>query len=100
MVLGGMGLQSTATAIIAFAPNAYVAAPAMFLAGAAWITTANTLSVSAQLALPDWVRARGMSIFQMAIMGASALGAAVWGQIATVTSVPTSMLIAASRSAN
>jgi len=52
--------------------------------------------VSAQLALPDWVRARGMSIFQMAIMGASALGAAVWGQIATVTSVPTSMLIAAS----
>ena len=96
MVLGGMGLQSTATAIIAFAPNAYVAAPAMFLAGAAWITTANTLSVSAQLALPDWVRARGMSIFQMAIMGASALGAAVWGQIATVTSVPTSMLIAAS----
>ncbi|MDI1240171.1 MAG: MFS transporter [Polaromonas sp.] len=96
MVLGGMGLQSAATAVIAFAPNAYVAAPAMFLAGAAWITTANTLSVSAQLALPDWVRARGMSIFQMAIMGASALGAAVWGQIATVTSVPTSMLIAAS----
>lgn len=96
LVLGGMGLQSAATAIIAFAPNAYVAAPAMFLAGAAWITTANTLSVSAQLALPDWVRARGMSIFQMAIMGASALGAAVWGQIATVTSVPTSMLIAAS----
>ncbi|MDP2451168.1 MAG: MFS transporter [Polaromonas sp.] len=96
MVLGGMGLQSAATAIIAFAPNAYVAAPAMFLAGAAWITTANTLSVSAQLALPDWVRARGMSMFQMAIMGASALGAAVWGQIATVTSVPTSMLIAAS----
>jgi len=96
LVLGGMGLQSASTAIIAFAPNAYVAAPAMFLAGAAWITTANTLSVSAQLALPDWVRARGMSIFQMAIMGASALGAAVWGQIATVTSVPTSMLIAAS----
>lgn len=96
LVFGGMVLQSVATAVVAFAPNAYVAAPAMFLGGAAWITTANTLSVSAQLALPDWVRARGMSIFQMAIMGASALGAAVWGQIATVTNVPTSMLIAAS----
>jgi len=96
LVFGGMVLQSVATAVVAFAPNAYVAAPAMFLGGAAWITTANTLSVSAQLALPDWVRARGMSIFQMAIMGASALGAAVWGQIATVSSVPTSMLIAAS----
>ena len=95
LVLGGMLLQSAATAAVAFAPNVYIASPAMFVAGAAWITTANALSVAAQLALPDWVRARGMSIFQMAIMGASALGAAVWGQVATVTSVPTSMLIAA-----
>ena len=29
------------------------------------------------MALPNWVRARGMSIFQMSIMGATALGAAV-----------------------
>ncbi|HYW58637.1 MAG TPA: MFS transporter [Polaromonas sp.] len=95
LVLGGMLLQSLATAVVALIPNVYVAALAMMLAGAAWITTANTLSVSAQLALPDWVRARGMSIVQMAIMGASALGAAVWGQVATLSSVPTSMLIAA-----
>ncbi len=95
LVLGGMVLQAAATVAVALAPNVYVASPAMFLAGAAWITTANILSVSAQLALPDWVRARGMSIFQMAIMGASASGAAVWGQVATVTSVPTSMLLAA-----
>lgn len=96
LVLCGMVLQSAATAVVAFAPNVYIASPAMFLAGMAWITAANSLSVSAQLALPDWVRARGMSMFQMAIMGASALGAAVWGQIATVTSVPASMLTAAS----
>ena len=38
----------------------------------AWITVANSLTVSAQMALPDWVRARGMSIYQMALMGASA----------------------------
>jgi len=95
LVLGGVLLQSVATALVAVAPNVYVAAPAMALAGAAWLATANTLSVSAQVALPDWVRARGMSIFQMAIMGASASGAAVWGQVATVSSVPTAMLIAA-----
>jgi quinol monooxygenase YgiN len=44
--------------------------------------------VSAQTSLPDWVRARGMSMYQMAIMGASASGAAVWGQVATWASVP------------
>jgi quinol monooxygenase YgiN/branched-subunit amino acid transport protein len=66
----------------------------MFFAGVAWITTANTLTVSAQLALPDWVRARGMSMYQMAIMGGSALGAALWGQVATLTTVQTSLVVA------
>ena len=94
LVLYGAGLQTLATVAVAISPNIYWAASAMFFAGMAWIATANSLSVSAQLALPDWVRARGMSIYQMAIMGASALGAAFWGQIATVTSVQTSLLIA------
>ena len=95
LVLRGTWLQAAATAALAFAPNVYVAVPAMVLGGMAWITTANSLSVSAQLALPNWVRARGMSIYQMAIMGATALGAAVWGQVATLTSVRTSLALAA-----
>lgn len=74
-MLGGVLLQSGATALVALSSSIYIAAPAMALASAAWLTTANTLSVSAQVALPDWVQARGMSIFQMAIMGASAAGA-------------------------
>jgi len=95
LVLRATLLQSASTAVMAFAPNVYVAVPAMLLSGMAWITCANSLSVSAQLSLPDWVRARGMSTFQMAIMGASALGAALWGQIATLTSVSTGLQVAA-----
>jgi MFS family permease/quinol monooxygenase YgiN len=95
LVLRATLLQSASTAVMAFAPNVYVAVPAMVLNGMAWITCANSLSVSAQLALPDWVRARGMSMYQMAIMGASAAGAAIWGHAATLTSVPTGLLMAA-----
>ena len=95
LVRRGSLLQAAAMAVTAIAPNVYVAVPAMVLAGMAWITTANSLSVSAQLALPNWVRARGMSIVQMAIMGAIALGAALWGQVATVSSVPLSLALAA-----
>lgn len=94
LVLRGTALQSAATAVMAFAPNAWVAVPAMFFGGMAWITVANSLSVSAQLALPDWVRARGMSTYQMAIMGASAIGAALWGQVATVTDLQVSLVVA------
>jgi MFS family permease len=95
LVLCGAAVQSAAMLVIAFTPYIWVAVPAMLCAGAAWITTANTLSVSAQMGLPNWVRARGMSMFQMCIMGASAIGAAVWGQVATVGSVPMSLIAAA-----
>lgn len=95
LVLRATMLQSAATIVVAFAPNTYVAVLAMVLNGAAWIACANSLSVSAQLSLPDWVRARGMSMYQMAIMGASALGAALWGQIATLSSISTGLLVAA-----
>ena len=95
LVLAGSVLQAAATAVVGFAPSVYVAVPAMFVGGIAWISTVNSLSVSAQFALPDWVRARGMSIYQMAIMGGSALGAAVWGQVATLTTVSSSLGVAA-----
>lgn len=94
LVVRGTMLQSLATLVVAFAPNVYVAVAAMFFAGTAWITTANSLSVSAQLGLPDWVRARGMSMYQMAIMGASAAGAAAWGQVATLQTVQISLALA------
>jgi MFS family permease len=91
----GTALQSAGTVTVAFAPNIYLAVPAMFLAGVAWITVANSLTVSAQMVLPDWVRARGMSIYQMALMGSTAAGAALWGQIATWTNIHISLAIAA-----
>lgn len=91
----GSILQSVATFVVAFSDHAWMALPAMFLGGAAWIITANSVSVSAQLSLPDWVRARGMAIYQMAIMGGTALGAFVWGRLAESTSVPTSLAVCA-----
>jgi MFS family permease/quinol monooxygenase YgiN len=95
LVLCGAAVQSLAMLVMAFTVHSGVAVLAMLFAGAAWITTANTLSVSAQMGLPDWVRARGMSMYQMAIMGAGATGAAVWGQVATVSSVQLSLILSA-----
>jgi Arabinose efflux permease len=94
LILVGTTLQAGAAVGVAFAPNIYVAVPGMFLAGVAWLAVANSLTVAAQMALPDWVRARGMSIYQMALMGSSALGAALWGLIATWTSIHDSLAIA------
>ena len=95
LILAGTALQSAAALAVAWAPSIYVAVPAMVLSGAAWIAVANSLTVATQMALPDWVRARGMSIYQMALMGSTASGAALWGSIATWTDIHTSVGIAA-----
>ena len=94
MVRNGTLLHALATVAAAFAPNIGIALPAMLVAGMAWISVANTIMTAAQLALPDWVRARAMAIYQTALMGGGALGAALWGQVAGLTDVRTSLLLA------
>jgi len=94
LVLRGTVTHAIGMGLVAVAPSVYLAFPAMLLCGAAWVSTANSLTVTAQLALPNWVRARGMSIFQMSIMGAMATGAALWGRIAGMSSVQASVGLA------
>ncbi len=72
-----------------------VAAIASLIAGASWITMMTTLFVSAQVALPEWVRGRGLAIFLTAFFGAMTLGSAVWGKVASVEGVPTALFLAA-----
>ena len=94
VTLIGSVLSAFSLAAVGFAPNEWIASPAMFVGGMAWIMVANSVAIAAQLALPDWVRARGMAIYQMSIMGGSAFGAVIWGKLAEATSVPTSLAVA------
>jgi MFS family permease len=91
----GSMLHAVLSTLVVAVPTPWLMLPAMALLGAAWISTANTLVMSAQLALPDWVRARGMSIYQMALMGGTAIGAAFWGQVAALSSVAAAVVAAA-----
>ena len=90
----GTLVQAGAAVLVILVPELWVALPAMFVAGMAWISVANALAVAAQMALPDWVRARGMSLYQMALMGGAASGALLWGQVASWSSVPAAVIMA------
>jgi MFS family permease len=65
------------------------------IAGAAWIAAISSLNVSAQLALPDWVRARGLAVFISVFFGALAFGSVVWGAAADRWGMPTAHICAA-----
>jgi hypothetical protein len=95
MVYWGICLHAAASVVVVLSTSLWLAIPAMSVVGMAWIGTANSLTVAAQLALPNWVRARGMSIYQMAVMAGGATGAVLWGAIASVSSVSTSVMSAA-----
>lgn len=95
LVIVGTCLMALATVGVALVPHLLLAIVCMMLAGMALISTANSLGVKAQMALPNWVRARGMAAYQMSIMGGTAIGAALWGKVASLTSVPTSLISAA-----
>lgn len=95
LVLTGTLLQAASIVGVALAPNLPLTVVCMMTAGLSLISTANTLGVKAQMALPNWVRARGMSAYQMSIMGGTAIGAALWGKVAALSSVPVSLIAAA-----
>lgn len=81
--------------LIALAPNAYLAGIATLLAGVCWISVVSTLNVSAQVALPNWVRARGLSIFMMVFFGSMTVGRLTWGNLASHIGNSTTLILAA-----
>ncbi len=95
LVLLGSLVVALCMVLMATIPLLVMAIPVMIICGGAWLMAANTLNLSGQMNLPDWLRARGMSMQQMALFGGGALGAAFWGTVATWTSVPIGVALAA-----
>ncbi|MEM9129912.1 MAG: MFS transporter [Pseudomonadota bacterium] len=92
-----IGTVGTMVALIAMAISSTSMAlmGSAFLGGLSWIAVLTSFNVSAQTALPDWVRARGLAVFLMVFFGSMSLGSVLWGQIASFTSIPTALFIAA-----
>jgi hypothetical protein len=65
------------------------------VAGARWIAVLASLNVSAQVALPDWVRGRRLAIFVTGFFGCLTLGNAIWGAVPGMIGLPAAHLIAA-----
>lgn len=92
----GILIMSLASTVVAMAQSLWLALPAMAVAGACWMTIGNYCNVEVQAALPEWVRARGLSIVYMASMGGAAVGAGLWGQVAFLTNPTWALLGSAS----
>ena len=68
---------------------------ACLLGGASWTVVLTKLYVSAQIALPDWARGRGLAVFLTFIFGATTVGSAVWGKLSAMEGLPIAYFVAA-----
>ena len=95
--LAGLATLGTIAALAMYgaAHELAMALTASLVAGASWTIMLTTLFVSAQVALPDWVRGRGMAILLTAYFGAMTIGSAVWGKVASVWGLPATLYVAA-----
>ena len=95
--LVAFGTAGTAAALVAFGlvREPVGALVASVVAGLAWICVLPPLNVSAQVALPSWVRGRGLALFVTVQFGAMAAGSAIWGQLASVATLPLACFVAA-----
>jgi MFS family permease len=91
------GTVGTAMALLlfAFARDAATALAACLIAGASWIAVLASVNVSAQVALPEWVRGRGLAIFITTFFGTLTAGSAVWGKVAGIAGLPLAHILAA-----
>ncbi|MGO1077778.1 MFS transporter [Inquilinus sp. CA228] len=95
MVAAGAAGTAIALALYAVAREPAVAMIASVLAGLSWISVLSPLNVSAQMALPEWVRARGLAVFVTAFFGAMTAGSMIWGQTAAWLGLPAALAAAA-----
>lgn len=69
--------------------------PVLLFSGLAWLAMLTGFNVAAQIALPDWVRARGLSVYLLVFFGASSAGGMIWGSMGNAFGLPAALSAAA-----
>jgi MFS family permease/quinol monooxygenase YgiN len=87
-------LFAAATAVTAASLGFYASAAAMVVAGWAWLASLSTFNVTAQVVIAEWVKGRGLAMYQIAFFGCQTLGSIAWGQLAETTSVAIALFVA------
>ncbi|HTR85217.1 MAG TPA: MFS transporter [Reyranella sp.] len=90
-----MGIAASCTLIVALVMTPYVVAACIAVLGSCWITVTANNNTAVQMVLPNFMRARGMAIYQMVFFGAMVTGTLLWGRIANSWGVSTALIVSA-----
>jgi MFS family permease len=94
LAAGTLG-TAAASALFGVSHTTTTALAASILAGVSWIAALSSLNVSAQVALPDWVRGRGLAVFVTVFFGCMSVGSVLWGEAGSLAGVSPALYLAA-----
>ena len=94
LVNGSIALFGLINIALAYLENFGLVAVSLLAGGMAWMTVNSSLNTVAQTALPNWVRARALSVYLFVFQGAMALGSVIWGELASHIGLRRTLLIA------
>lgn len=95
LVVFGTVVFAGATAALAYLRAFPALVVAMVCGGVAWMTTMSSLNISVQTVVPEWVRARALSLYLLVFFGSLAAGSAAWGAVAERAGIPLTLFAAA-----
>ena len=95
IVLAAALLQAGAMALLAGVTSVAAAFVLFALIGVGTLAIVSTVMTALQIVLPGWVRGRGVAVYLLALQGAFAVGALVWGLLAEEFGVDTALFTAA-----
>jgi MFS family permease len=93
-VVGCTLLSCCGMAILGVSSHWIPASLGMLLFGLGWTSAFATIQAAAQLVCPPWVRARALSIYQLAQNGALTIGSFGWGWLGGEIGIPQTFLTA------
>jgi MFS family permease len=95
LLLAGSAILAVVSVLLGYVHVTGVAAVALAFGGSAWILALSTLNSLYQLALPQWVKTRGMSFYLVVFQGGTAVGSALAGVLAQHTGLSVTMAVVA-----
>jgi MFS family permease len=93
VMLAGL-VFGASTALSVLVPSLPFVLVALVPAGLAWLAMLATMNGTLQVFLPGWVRARGLSMYQMVFAGGQAIASVCWGLLAQWAGVVPALLVA------
>src|SRR5207244_5024358 len=95
MLLLAFCVYAAVAVAVASTHSAVAVGLALVPGGLAWIAVLATVNAELQLFLPGWVRARGLAVYQVVVLGGMAVASALWGVVAEQAGLPNTFFLAA-----